>query len=898
MTDNAADNRVSDQRGSGPWHAMAAEQVVERLEVDTARGLSAGEVRRRRERHGPNRLAEAKGRGPWRVLAAQFKSLLILVLIAAAGLAGAIGDLKDAAVILAVVILNALLGFRQEYRAERAMAALSSMLAPQAQVRREAQHEQVEAADLVPGDVVLLEAGDRIPADGRLIASHGLQVEESSLTGESAPVDKDSALCAADTPLAERVGMAYMNTVVTRGRGELVVTATGMHSEIGRLEGMLAEEGEPSTPLQRQLDLLGKRLAAIAGVVVALILAAGLARGEPLVELVITAIALAVAAIPEGLPAVVTITLALGMRHMARRHAIVKRLAAVETLGCTTVICTDKTGTLTLNQMTAQRLRAADCDFQVSGRGYQPDGNIEPQGSPAPDLRALLECAVLCNDSRVRDGELIGDPTEGALLVLARKGGIDPAALRARLPRSAELPFDSARKLMATFHRDGEKVRVCVKGAPDVLLERCERRLTADGEAALDEAGRRKVSEENDALAGEGLRVLAVAEAWLAPEAFDPQGDLDEQTRGLTLLGLTGLLDPPRPEVRDAIDLCRRAGIEVKMITGDHKVTAAAIARQLGLQGEQLSGAELDALDDEALAERIGPTAVFARVTPEHKVRLVHALKARGHVVAMTGDGVNDAPALKRADMGVAMGRTGTDVTREAATMVLTDDNFATIVAAVEQGRAIYDNIVKFVRFQLSTNIGAILTVALAPLVGLPLPFTAVQILWVNIIMDGPPAMALGLDPARPGIMDRPPRDPGAAIITLARLARLLFYGAIMTAGTLGVLHWGLAHLPEARALTLAFTTFVLFQCFNVFNARAGEDTALRPYLFTNAKLWLALGAVLTLQVVAVHWPPAQEIFDTVALQPGDWLLAVGIAATILVLNEARKAVTRLLFRS
>ncbi len=878
-----------------PWHALEISNVVERLDVEPGIGLTDNEASALLAQNGYNRLAEPPRRSPLRVFLDQFKSLLILVLIVAAVLAGAIGDLKDAVVILVVVIFNALLGFRQEYRAERAMAALKKMLAPQAEVRRDRRSRMISAEELVPGDMVLLDAGDKIPADGRFVIAHGLEVDESSLTGESTPAGKDTDIRPVDAPLAERGNMGYMNTVVTRGRGELVVTATGMATEMGRLADMLAGAEEAPTPLQIQLDGLGKRLAGIAGVVVTLILLAGMLRGEPLVTLILTSIALAVAAIPEGLPAVVTITLALGMHRMARRHAIVKRLAAVETLGCTTVICSDKTGTLTLNQMTARHIWSRDTHFAVSGQGYEPEGEIQPEnGAESPDLKRLLETAALCNDSHLRAGQVIGDPTEGALLVLAAKGGLQPDRVRQQLPRIAEIPFDSTRKFMATFHHDGDKVQVYVKGAPDVLIKHCSNVLGAEGEQAGDDARRDAVAAENGSLAEQGLRVLALAHTTVPGQGFDPAANLLSHVEGLTLLGLVGLQDPPRPEARDAIALCQRAGIQVKMITGDHKITAGAIARDLGLDGETLTGAELDRLDASQLAARIEQTTVFARVAPEHKVRLVQVLKAHGHVVAMTGDGVNDAPALKRADMGIAMGITGTDVTREAATMVLTDDNFATIVHAVEEGRAIYDNIIKFVRFQLSTNIGAILTVSLAPLLGLPLPFNAIQILWVNIIMDGPPAMALGLDPARLGIMDQPPRDPRAHIMTLPRLAKLLFFGAIMTAGTLGVLFYGLQTSPEAQALTLAFTTFVLFQFFNVFNARAGDDSAFSRYLFTNGKLWLALSGVLGLQALAVHWPPAQAIFHTVALGVGDWLLAFTIAASILVLNEVRKLAIRL----
>ncbi len=877
------------------WHCLDVETVARRLDVDPATGLSSAEAAARLRRFGPNRLAERPPKGPWPVLLDQFRGLLILVLMAAAVLAGVVGELKDALVILVVVLINALLGFHQEYRAERSLAALKRMLSPQAEVRRDARNRMLPARELVPGDIVLLDPGDRVPADGRVIAAHGFEVDESALTGESHPVGKrPQALAAQDVPLAERDNMLYMNTTVTRGRAEMVVTATGMASEMGRLAGMLSEAEEAPTPLQVQLDGLGKRLAAVAGVVVAVMLLGGLARGEPWWQMVMTAIALAVAAIPEGLPAVVTVTLALGLHRMARRRAIVKRLAAVETLGCTSVICSDKTGTLTVNQMTARALYTRGRRLTVSGEGYDPAGEIlDPEGRDPPDLQPLLLTMALCNDAHLRAGQVVGDPMEGALVVLAAKGGLDRDTLVRRHPRITEIPFDAAYQFMASFHHFGDRVRVFVKGAPEVLLGRCTKILGPDGEVALGPPGRREVEAANAALAQEGLRVLAGASRELPAAAFDPASDLFDHVRDLTLTGLVGLMDPPRAEAREAIALCRRAGIQVKMITGDQRVTAAAIARQLGIEGEVLTGSQTAALDDRTLTERIDTVGVFARATPEQKLRLVRALKARGQIVAMTGDGVNDAPALKSADIGVAMGITGTDVAKEAATMVLTDDNFATIVEAVRQGRTIYENIVKFLRFQLSTNIGALLTVFCAPLLGLPLPFNPIQILWVNIIMDGPPAMALGVDPARPGVMEEPPRRRDAHILTLGRLAQLLAYGTIMALGTLGVLYYGLHSAPPARALTLSFTTFVLFQVFNVFNARAEKGSAIDRLFLTNRALWLALAGVVGLQILAVHWPPAQEVFHTTALSGADWALATAVAATVLGLEEARKALMR-----
>ncbi len=866
------------------WYQLTPEQAVAQLGSDAVHGLGAEEAAARLAHYGPNRLAEKSRPGPFALFLAQFRNFLIVVLFGAALLAAAVGELLDAAVILVVLLLNALLGFYQEYRAEQTLDALRKMLSRRATVRRGGHVTEIDAEQLVPGDVVLLEAGDQVPADGRVLQAHSVEIGEAALTGESLPAGKSvAALTQHDVPLAERSNMAYMNTVVTRGRIELLVTATGMDTEMGRLTGLLAAAEEHPTPLQVQLDQVGKRLAAIAGGVVMLIFILGLLRDQPLVQSILTAIALAVAAIPEGLPAVVTVTLAVGMHRMAKKRAIVKRLAAVETLGCTTVICSDKTGTLTLNQMQARALYF---------RGRRIALDTQDDGG---DLDALLVPAALCNDSRLEHGRVIGDPTEGALITLASEQGIDIDHLLRHFPRLAEVPFDSAHKFMATFHLEGDQVAVWIKGAPDVLLEYCTEALTADGVETIDSAQRAALAQENEFMAGEAMRVLAVAERRIPAAHFDADGDLKACIRELTFIGLIGIIDPPRPEAREAIRLCTSAGIEVKMITGDHRATARAVARELGLMGEVLTGAELDQLQGDALIKAIRHASVFARVAPEHKVLIVRTLKGEGEVVAMTGDGINDAPAIKHADIGVAMGLTGTEVTKEAADMVLTDDNFATLVGAVQEGRTIYDNIVKFVRFQLSTNIGAILTVFSAPLAGLPVPFTPIQILFINIIMDGPPAMTLGLEPARPGLMEEAPRPREARILTLGRLGRLLAYGITMTAGTLGVIYFALQHYPQAYALTLGFTTFVFYQLFNVFNARAEYGSAFNGNFFRNGKLWLALTGVVLMQVLVVHWTPLQQVFRTTGLAPEHWLLAVAIASSILLLDEARKLLRRLL---
>lgn len=881
------------------WHAQPPEHCLAQLASNPVAGLDNEEVTRRLAEHGANRLAEKASRPVWLKFIDQFKSLLVLILIGAAVLAGAIGDFKDAIVIAIVVLLNACLGFFQEHRAEAALAALKNMLAPTARVRRDGEVQQIEAVDLVPGDILLLEAGDRIPADARVLSAHSAEVAEAALTGESHAVAKLPDTVAESAVLAERHNMVFMNTVVTRGRLEALVIATGMHTEMGRLAGLLAETAEGETPLQIQLDGLGKRLAIIATVVVGLMFFMGLMRGDELIKTAMTAIALAVAAIPEGLPAVVTVTLALGMHRMAKRNAIVKKLAAVETLGCTTVICSDKTGTLTLNQMTARAVYTQGQRYLVSGEGYGGEGRFEGIISGAPTLGHVLLPAALCVDARIKDGALIGDPTEGALLTLAAKAGLMPDAVLEHRPRIAEIPFDSATKYMATFHHDGDRVMMCVKGAPDVLLALATSHL-GDAPAALpmDEKSRAAFIAENEALANQALRVLALASRVIPAADFDPAGNLLPWVQDLTLHALVGIIDPPRAEAKEAIATCHAAGIQVKMITGDHRVTAAAIARELGLKGESHEGRELDGLNQSEIAALVEKSAVFARVAPEHKMRIVEALQAKGHVVAMTGDGVNDAPALKTADIGVAMGITGTEVTKEAATLVLTDDNFASIVRAVEEGRTIYENIIKFVRFQLSTNVGAILTVLGAPFLGLATPFTAIQILWVNIIMDGPPAMTLGVEPARSGIMRDTPRQADAGILSLHRLWRIGLYGATMAVGTLGLYVWAMEASGEAKAMTLAFTTFVLFQFFNIFNARAEHGSAFNRQFFANSKLWLALAGVVLLQIVAVHWGPAQVIFDTVDLSVSEWLLAAAVASSVLLLDEARKLLIALFFRN
>ena len=871
-----------------PWVTPAG-QVALDLDVDPAAGLTSDEAARRLITVGENRLAEHKGRPAVLRFLDQFRSVLILVLIGAAVLAGLVGELKDTVVITVVLLINATIGFVQEQRAERSLDALRRMLAPATRVRRNHQVVIIDADQVVPGDVVLLEAGDRVPADGRLTVAAGVEVDESALTGESVPVVKtaDAVTGGSAVPLAERLSMVHMNTALTRGRAEVVVTATGMNTEVGGIAELLAAGKEPPSPLAIELDSLGKRLAAIGGAAVAVYCVLALLRGEAIGELALRAVALAVAAVPEGLPAVLALTLALGVQRMAGRSAIVKRLASVETLGSTTVICSDKTGTLTLNQMVARVVWTAGQELRATTHGLQ-----DPSGTASPPPAQLLRSAVLCNDASPGPDGVIGDPTEAALLTLADGCGVDAASLQASSPRLGEVPFDPATKYMATLHAavDGHGTELHVKGAAEVLLSRCIQLFGPGGAVPLDPARRTAVDEQVTQLAGRGLRVLAVASRRLPGHGpADPANAVDQ----LTLLGLVGIADPPRTEARDAIRLCGRAGVAVKMITGDHAATAAAIASELGIPGRVVTGRELDRMTLADLQDQVGQIGVFARVAPEHKVTIVQALIAGGHVVAMTGDGVNDAAALRSAHIGIAMGVTGTEVAKEASAMVLTDDNFATIVGAVEEGRGIYDNVVKFIRFQLSTNMGAIFTFLGSVVLGLPAPLTAVQILWVNIIMDGPPAMALGVDPPRPGLMDEPPRPASDRILSRQRVARLLRVGALMATGTLTVLVLADQTWGPAVGATMAFTTFVLFQIVNALNARVERATVFTRQLLTNRWLWLALATVLLLQIAAVHIPWLQAIFDTVPLTLSQWAICAGIALTVLVLEESIRLLAR-----
>jgi len=916
-------------------HRQPAEDVVAALGSDARRGLDAREARVRLERFGPNELSAVRPTPAWRRFAAQFQdTLVILLLVATAISVGLWVYEQDAAlpyeglVIFSIVLLNGVLGYVLEARADQALAALRAMSAAKASVIRDGARQSVPATEIVPGDVILVEEGDTVPADARLLRSTALQAAEASLTGESLPVSKDAASLHEEVGLGDRHNMLFSGTAATYGRGTAVVTATGMQTEMGKIAGMLQQIPAETTPLQRELDRTGKLLGAvvliIAAVVVVTIIVIQQVRDlAAIVDVLILGVALAVAAVPEGLPAVVTAVLALGVQRMARRHAIVRKLPVVETLGSATVIASDKTGTLTKNEMTVRTVITAGGRVDLSGTGYAPDGTIEQNGHPLrdPALRSEVErtlrAADLANNASLREHDgrwsVQGDPTEGALLVAARKAGLVQDALDQRFERVDEVPFSSERKLMSTVHLDAQnqqRLVVFTKGAPDVLQAHCSHELVGEVARPLTEDRRTAIRAATEELAGRAVRTLGVAFRSLPPDALGRGAD-DSIERDLVFLGLIGMIDPPRPEAREAVATASGAGIRPIMITGDHPETAAAIARELGITsaGPAVVGGELESLTDEQLDEIIRETSVYARVNPEHKLRIVRALQRTGAVVAMTGDGVNDAPALKAADIGVAMGIAGTDVSKEAADMVLADDNFATIVAAVEEGRAIVANIQKFLRFLLSSNIGEVLTmffgVVLADAIGLTghgeavvLPLLATQLLWINLVTDGAPALALGVDPAEAGLMRQAPRRQGSGVITRQMWGGIVFVAVVMAAGTLLVLDWALpggyieGSGSLAYARTMAFTTLVLFQVFNVFNSRSDERSAFsRP--FRNRWLWGALLLSLGLQALVLYVPFLQRAFDTVGLGLADWLVCTSVASSVLWLRELSKLASR-----
>jgi Ca2+-transporting ATPase len=884
------------------WHSFSADEACTRLGVDARSGLEAAEVEKRRAQFGPNKLAEQPKEPGWHAFLRQYRDLMQYVLVGAAIVSVvALQEFATGLAILGITVLNAILGLNQEGKAAESVAALQKMLVIKAHTRRGGELVDIPSEELVPGDVVSFEAGDKIPADGRLLVAATLEIEEAALTGESVPVGKSvEAVVADDVPLGDRVDMAYMNSTVTRGRGEMVVTATGMETEVGQISGMLSEVHEEKTPLTRQLDQLTVLVTIMAAAALALVIVIGLIRGEDFDDLFLVGISLAIAAIPTGLPAVVTTVLSLGTQALAAKGAIVKRLRSVETLGSTSAICSDKTGTLTLNQMTARQLVVAGRRYSIDGEGYSTNGKIlRTWGDADTSLEPFLMPMALANDAAVHDGEIVGDPTEAALVVLAAKGGLDPDETRRLYPRIAEVPFDSDYKFMATFHEledNGRKVVRCyVKGAPDVLLARSSEIRDVDGSTVPMENGRDKVMTENERLANEGLRVLAVASKDFDPAAFKPDGDLLEEVQGLTLLALVAIVDPPRKEAADAIARCKVAGIRARMITGDHVTTAGAIAEQLGIEGRALSGTEFAALSDEELDRQVEEIGVVARVAPEDKVRLVDTLKEKGHVVAMTGDGVNDAPALKRADIGVAMGITGTEVTKEAGDMILTDDNFATIVSAVEGGRGLYDNLMKYVRVQLVMLGGFILTFLGAGIFDIAggQPLTPLQILWVNFAVDVLLAIGLGFDAPIPGLMQRKPRDASAPIVDRTLGIKLAVVSVVMAALTLGVVAWGEDRWDLRVATTMGLTALSLMHIVAALEARELDGTIFKRYTLENRRLVELIGAALALTFLVTALSPLQRIFDTVALTSSQWGLCLLAAAAFLAFVELGKLADR-----
>ncbi|MCO4253433.1 cation-translocating P-type ATPase [Pseudarthrobacter raffinosi] len=909
-TSRASTSPASRSAGQS-WHTLSAVDTAAALRTDPSVGLTTAAAESRQLEHGPNVLTEAKKKPAWKkVLRLLAEKMTLLLVVAAAVSATVSREWETPVVILAVIILNTVLNYVQESRADSSLEALRKMTVDTSRVRRDGGVQEISNSELVPGDIVLLDAGDSVPADGRLIEAVRLQVAEAALTGESQPVDKTTQMLTdPDLVLADRTNMIFTSTDISRGRAVMVATATGMDTEIGGIASLLGSAGTEKTPLQRRIDQLAGTLTIVALVVVAIVFILGLSRGQPWSDLLITAVSLAVATIPEGLTAVVAFTLSMGASRLARRGAIIKQLSAVETLGSTTHIATDKTGTLTLNEMTVRRLLVAGRSFRITGNGYSTDGKIlSRDGGPPPAMTDTFLSMALCNDASVKDGELVGDPTEGALVVLAEKGGIDVEGARKEHPRVAEIPFDSDYKFMATFHRQNftggdtapARFRCFAKGAPGVLMERADSVLTDTGIRLLDDADRQRIHEEVQALAGEGLRTLLIAGRRLDSNLPQDPEELRLTADRLTVYAVVGIVDPPRPEAAAAIATAREAGIEVHMITGDHLVTASAIAAGLGIRGEAAAGTDLDRLDDAQLTRRVAGYGVLARVAPEHKIRVVKALQDGGNVVAMTGDGVNDAPALKQADIGIAMGITGTDVSKGAARMILTDDNFATIVIAVEIGRGVYANIIKFVKFQLTTAWGFVLIFLTAGVLGLAggAPFTALQILWVNIIMDGPPALALGVDPAEPDIMKQKPRPVGEPLLTRDRLLRILGLGTVMAAGTIAVLVLAPALFPENTAdpalpTTLAFTTFVFYQVFNLLNVRSDSASVFSRQTFTNRSIWVSLIAVIVLQIMVVNLEVLQGLFDTTAMSSAQWGLALLVGSSVLWAEEIRKTIIR-----
>jgi Ca2+-transporting ATPase len=884
----SADLRADDEPRQPPWHSLAVEDVLDRLE-SSPDGLDADEARRRLERYGPNRLRRAESVSALSILASQFKSLVVLLLVAAALVTLVLGDTLESVAIGAVLAINTLIGFVVELRARRAMDALLRYEVATAKVVRGGEVEQIPADRLVPGDVIGLEEGDRVPADARLIEAFELRANEAPLTGESLPVHKSPpAVLEPDALLAERASMLYAGTVVFIGRAKAVVIGTGAETELGRIGALVAQVEEGKTPLEVRLDALGQRLVWLTLGVAGIVTALGVVQGSPIGRMIETGIALAIAAVPEGLPAVATIALAVGLRRMARRNAIVRRLSAVEALGATTVVCTDKTGTLTAGQMTATVVSAPGRRLDVTGAGYAPEGELlgasgAESAATSPWLERVLVTAALTSRARLTVGEgIVGDPTDAALTVLALKGGVAAEELLEALPLERDVPFSSQRRASASIHRRGGELAVFVKGAPTTILERCTRWTDGDVEHDLDDATRVEITQKNEALAAKGLRVIALASG--------SSGEIED----LVFLALVGIVDPPAEGVRETIDILRTAGIRTVMITGDQRATAETIAGELGAlaTGQRtVDGRELSRLGDEEMVREGGAIGVFSRVSPKQKLRIVGALQASGEIVAMLGDGVNDAAALKKADIGVAMGGRGTDVAKQAADIVLQDDRFLTIGAAVEEGRVIYENIRKFVFYLFSCNLAEVLVLLVAGLAALPLPLLPLQILWLNLVTDTFPALALALEPAEPDVMRRPPRDPGEAILSPRFVRAMAWYAGLITVATLVAYLWSLQSGHPERAVTVAFMTLALGQLFHLGNARS--RTAVLTWRRITANPWAlaAVPLVIALQLAAVYWEPLAAVLRTVPLSPGDWVVVMGLSAVPALVGQVSELV-------
>ncbi len=874
------------------WHELTIDAIYSRLKSGPS-GLIEAEATKRLAEYGLNELQSAGSVLPWTILLQQFKNVLIIILLAAVALSGFLGHGVEAIAIGIIVLFAVLLGFVQEYRAERAIQALRQMAAPMATVLRNGRDTSIPARDLVPGDVILLSAGNKVPADGRLVEAVNLQVEEAVLTGESVAVEKHTApIDNRDAAIGDRTNLVYAGTAVTYGRGGAVVVATGMQTEFGKIACMLHGVESGKTPLQENLDKVGRSLAKAGLVVVVLIVALGLWRGQPFIEMLIFGIALAVAVVPEALPAVVTISLAIGVQRMVKRNALMRRLAAVETLGSTSVICSDKTGTLTKDEMTVRKIVVANEVLSVSGAGYEPVGQFTFNGQevePSPVLMRLLQAATLVSDTHLvriePEGywQVKGDPTEGAIVVAAAKAGLRKEELDSQLPRFHEIPFTSETKRMTTVHDGPAGTLACSKGAPEVILRACTRQVTFDGDTSLDAAGRERILDLARRLATDALRVLAVADK--------RDAGVDDAEQDMTFLGLVGMIDPPRPEAQAAIATCESAGIKVVMITGDHPLTAQAVARELGVlkDGRVLSGAELEAMSDSEFERVVHHIEVYARVSPAHKLRVVTAFQKSGQIVAMTGDGVNDAPALKKADIGIAMGISGTDVTREAAAMTLIDDNFASIVAAVEEGRGIFGNIKKYLMYLLSSNIGEIGLMVGASVAGLPLPLTAVQILYINLATDGLPALALAVDPPEPGLMRRRPRSPRGGIFTRPVVTLMTIGGLWSAIVNLGLFTWELqSGRTLEHAMTMTFVSLVLIQFFKAYNFRS-DRVSVFNHPFKNRWLNLAIFWEVLLLVLIVYVPVLQRPFETFGLSSIDWCIVIIAAVTVCPVLELAK---------